>query len=125
MAAQIDNTATTTPKGAPLSAIRGKVRHFESVTLTTLGDGHAMPSENAVTRAASTKLPKLMDTLLNGVARCYLLLRADPSASPGTLGDGHAMPSENAVTRAASTKLPKLMDTLFNVFGTKSRPWRK
>jgi hypothetical protein len=61
---------------------------------TTLGDGHARPSENAATRAASTKGQTLMGTLfsassapVNVTSRCYLLLPADPSRHffPGTM----------------------------------------
>lgn len=39
------------------------------VTASTLGDGHARPSKNAVTHASSTKLGKLMGTLFNGFGR--------------------------------------------------------
>jgi hypothetical protein len=81
---QIDNTPTATQKGAPPPSTRDKNHDSESFTLTTLADGHTllpclcaslplfvatladghtMPSENAVSRSASTKLPKLMDTL--------------------------------------------------------------
>ena len=42
---------------------RNKNPHSSSITLTALGDGHAVPSIFAVTPAASTKVPKLMDTL--------------------------------------------------------------
>ena len=37
----------------------------------TLGDGHTVPSENAVTPAASTKLENLMDTLSRGFERRF------------------------------------------------------
>jgi hypothetical protein len=63
MAAQIDNTSTPTQKGAWLPAPPAQIRHCESITLTTLADGHAMPSENAATPAASTKVRILMATL--------------------------------------------------------------
>ena len=62
MAAQIDNPLTAAQKGAPLPATHDKKGHSESFTLTTLGDGHTVPSEIAVTPAPSTKVEKLMDT---------------------------------------------------------------
>jgi hypothetical protein len=37
----------------------------------TLGDGHTMPSENPVSRAAPTKVQKLMDTLFTGFQRRF------------------------------------------------------
>jgi hypothetical protein len=53
---------------------------------TTLGDGHTMPSKNAATPSASTKVEKLMDTLfrassapLHVTSRCNVLLRAGRS----------------------------------------------
>ncbi|HEX5424412.1 MAG TPA: hypothetical protein VFW94_12765 [Candidatus Acidoferrales bacterium] len=42
-------------------------QHSQSFTLTTLGDGHAMPSNFAASPAASMKVEKLMDTLFNGL----------------------------------------------------------
>jgi hypothetical protein len=46
-------------------------RHCESVTLTTLADGHTVPSKIAVTPVAPTKVPKLMDTLLSGISMLH------------------------------------------------------
>jgi hypothetical protein len=100
MSAQIDNPTTSTQKGAPLPATHNEIPHSESVTLTALADGHTLllclhaslppsittlagrassalisghtvPSENAVTRAPSTKLPKPTDTLFALVARRF------------------------------------------------------
>src|SRR5690348_16714080 len=48
-----------------------------SITLTTLGDGHTMPSKTAATPSAPTKVEKLMDTLSDSFERCYALLRTD------------------------------------------------
>jgi|SRR5690348_9267717 len=58
-----NHNTNSTPKGPQLPATGDKNRHCESITLTTLGDGHTMPSIFAVTPAASTKVEKLMDTL--------------------------------------------------------------
>ena len=76
MADMIDNMATSTQKGATLPPTRDKIGHFESITLTTLGDGHAVPSISAVTPATSTKVEKLMDTVFNVTSRCNMLLHA-------------------------------------------------
>jgi hypothetical protein len=46
--------------------------HSESFTLTTLGDGHTVPSENATSPSASVKVEKLMDTLFDTISRCYV-----------------------------------------------------
>ena len=43
----------------------------ESITLTTLGDGHTVPSKNVATLSASTKVEKLMDTLSSGLERRF------------------------------------------------------
>ena len=79
----IDTTPATAQKGGPPQTSHDKNRHSESVTLTTLGDGHTMPSENAVTRAPSTKVAKLMDTLFDRVERCNVVLRS--IRPPGSL----------------------------------------
>src|SRR5690348_14883011 len=44
---------------------------WQRLTLTTLVDGHTVPSKIAVTRAASTKVQKLMDTL----SACFAIKR--------------------------------------------------
>jgi hypothetical protein len=101
MAAQIDN-ATAIPNNTKGELPNEDVtRHVTSSEVaergrtgpaladghTTLGDGHAMPSENAATPTASTKVAKLMDTLLDATSRCYLLLPTDPATDflPGTM----------------------------------------
>jgi hypothetical protein len=85
MRGQIDNAAPATQKGAPLPATRDTNRQSESFTLTTLGDGHTMPSENAVTPAASIEVAKLMDTLsrassasMDVTSRCYVAVTYRP-----------------------------------------------
>src|SRR5690348_6273436 len=131
MSAQIDNAAATpnNRRGEPPTphvtrhvtssgvAERGRTRLTSADGHTTLGDGHTMPSENAVTRAAPTKAPKLMDTHFNAIRRCYVLLRpgsgfslACPERSRRatrhwslvTEFDGHTVPSKNAVTPTSS-----------------------
>jgi hypothetical protein len=96
MEATIHNTATATQKGAPNRALnqtanqsshepskssrnsrrisnlaeinRHKIACSHHFAVITLVDGHAMPSKNAASRAVSTKVEKLMDTLSSGFA---------------------------------------------------------
>src|SRR5690348_12533775 len=47
---------------------------WPSLALTTLVDGHTVPSKNAATPSASTKVEKLMDTL----SACFATKRRSP-----------------------------------------------
>ena|SRR5690348_10562240 len=139
MRAQTDN-ATATPNkargGLPKRGVTPDVTCADPIRIgvpsdqrkprdllfpATLADGHTMPSENDATPAASTKLPKLMDTLLGAIQRCYVLLPTQPSSSKLTLFDGHTRPSKIVATPSASTKVEKLMGTLSAYFAPKRR----
>jgi len=85
MFARIDNTVTATQTG-PVAATSNKTPRLESFTLTTLGDGHAVPSIFAATPAASTKVEKLMDTLC-GPFRIAILSGATPARRGGRAKD--------------------------------------
>jgi hypothetical protein len=95
--ARIDNTPTAPQKGLLLPAARDTIRDSQSLTLTALGDGHAMPSIFAVTPAASVNVGKLMDTLfrassapINVTARCNIVaLRARRSNVTSPSGRYH------------------------------------
>ncbi|MGH9733666.1 MAG: hypothetical protein ACRD8A_03620 [Candidatus Acidiferrales bacterium] len=76
MLAQNHATPKPAPEGVPLSAFRNKIRPSSSITFTTLGDGHAVPSIFAATPAASTKIEKLMDTLFASIKGRNVALRA-------------------------------------------------
>ena len=64
-----NHSFTLNPRNAGEGPLAPAGRSFPTSNLQhptsspTLGDGHTVPSENAVTRAASTKVEKLMDTL--------------------------------------------------------------
>jgi hypothetical protein len=70
MRAQIHNAQAAAPKGGLLPPARNKIRDSQSFTLTTLADGHIMPSVFAGTPSASIKVARLMDRLSNVTSRC-------------------------------------------------------
>jgi hypothetical protein len=129
MAHKIDNTTNATQKGALLSALSSPICDSQSITLTTLAgrassaliDGHTMPSENAVTPAASTRVAELMDTLFGPFVPCNIvtstIFAPSTEATPPTVEVGfsrHACREKSPASPAASTKPPELLDTLLS-----------
>ena len=102
--------------------------HSESFTLTTLGDGHAVPSIFVVTPAASTKVEKLMDTLcdpfriaiLSGASRAKdLSALAHPRESAFLLDTRVEIKSNLIATESATS--PKTSRYTFDRFGNAKR----
>ena len=103
---------------------------------TTLGDGHARPSKNAVTRAPSTNVEKLMGTLFDAILRCNVdvtygagsELSLSPLPPPLPLlpippvFSRHACREKSPANPAASTKTPKLLGTLSSILSDERRP---
>ena len=77
--ALIDGHATLADGHTLLPCLRASLPPF----IATLGDGHTVPSENAVTRAPPTKLENLMDTLSSGFGTPFCVKKAKAGLPQG------------------------------------------